>query len=230
MDTDSAAALNPSDYNRAIRKIMPYYDTIHNETIGLVRAIKPNVTCWLDTGCGTGQLVELALPLFPSTLFVLVDPSEAMLGVARSRLGDPSSGRVCFLPPSGSENLAVFQLDARPQVITAILSHHYFSLSERRKAVQLCREILEDGGVFVSFENIDFGVPRFNEIALERWSSYQIELGRTPAEAELHRKRFKTRYFPITIDEHLHLLRTTGFRDSGIFWLSFMQAGFFAIK
>jgi hypothetical protein len=33
----------------------------------------------LDTGCGTGYLVELALPVFPQTRFILADPAQAML-------------------------------------------------------------------------------------------------------------------------------------------------------
>ncbi|MGD0231966.1 MAG: hypothetical protein ABSC19_16690 [Syntrophorhabdales bacterium] len=45
-----------------------------------------------------------------------------------------------------------------------------------------------------------------------------------------HRSRFGKSYFPITIAEHLELLRATGFSTVEIFWLSHMQAGFYAIK
>lgn len=42
--------------------------------------------------------------------------------------------------------------------------------------------------------------------------------------------RFKHKYFPITIGEHLNLLKRVGFRVAELFWLSYMQAGFYAIK
>jgi len=230
MDTNNATPHDASDYNRAIRQTIPYYDAIQRETIDLVRAVKPDVTCWLDTGCGTGYLVELALPLFPATRFLLTDPSEAMLREAGRRFGNTSSDRVALLPAAGTEDLTALDLGAKPEVVTAILSHHYLSASGRERAVRSCRQVMEDGGLFIAFENIDFGLPTSNEIALDRWCKHQAEQGRAQEAVELHRKRFKTRYFPITIDEHLNLLRTTGFHDAGMFWLSCMQAGFFAIR
>ncbi len=230
MDTDNATPYYASDYNRAIRQTIPYYEAIQRETIDLVRTVKPDVKCWLDTGCGTGYLVELALPLFPATRFLLTDPSEAMLREAGRGFENISSDRVALLPAAGTGDLTALDLGEKPQVVTAILSHHYLSASARQTAVRSCCQVMDDGGLFIAFENIDFGLPTSNEIALERWCKYQTQHGRAQEAVELHRKRFKTRYFPITIDEHLNLLRATGFRDAGMFWLSCMQAGFFAIK
>jgi tRNA (cmo5U34)-methyltransferase len=230
MDTDNTTPHDASDYDRAIRQTIPHYDAIQLETIDLVRAVKPDVTCWLDTGCGTGYLVELALPLFPATRFLLTDSSGAMLCEAGRRFENITSYRVALLPPTGTEDLTALDLGARPQVVTAILSHHYLGVSGRQRAIRSCFRVMEDGGVFIAFENIDFGPPASNEIGLERWCRYQSQKGKAPAAVESHRKRFKTSYFPITIDEHLKLLKATGFRNAGMFWLSCMQAGFFAIK
>lgn len=227
---DNTTPYAACDYDRSVRKTIPYYDAIQEETIQLLKTIKPDVACWLDVGCGTGYLIKLALPLFPNTRFLLTDPSEAMLREARRRFQNAPSDRVTILPATGAEDLTVSGPDARPQVITAVLSHHYLSAAGREKAVRSCYEALEDGGLFVTFENIDFGVSEINETALDRWGNHQLEHGRPPSEVEAHRKRFKTGYFPITIDEHLRLLGAAGFRTAGMFWLSCMQAGFFAIK
>ena len=48
--------------------------------------------------------------------------------------------------------------------------------------------------------------------------------------AEEHAKRFNNEYFPISVEEHLNLLKETGFKNVNLFWLSHMQAGFYAIK
>jgi tRNA (cmo5U34)-methyltransferase len=37
-------------------------------------------------------------------------------------------------------------------------------------------------------------------------------------------------YYYITIEDHLKLLRETGFRNVELFWCSYMQAGFYGIK
>ncbi len=60
--------------------------------------------------------------------------------------------------------------------------------------------------------------------------TFQLEQGRPPSVVDDHAKRFGKEYFPITLDEHYELLRRTGFRNVSLFWLSYMQAGFYAIK
>jgi tRNA (cmo5U34)-methyltransferase len=227
---DNTTPHSASEYDQVIRQIIPLYDTIQSETLDLVKSVRPDVSYWLDTGCGTGYLMEVALPLFLQTQFILTDPSEAMLLEANKRFRHENSQRVKILPAMGSEDLITSGLEVKPQVITAILCHHYLSASGRIEAVRSCYEALEEGWLFVTFENIDFGSSEANEIALDRWGNYQLKQGSSVSTMESHRKRFKVRYFPITIEEHLDQLESTGFQLSGMFWLSYMQAGFFAVK
>jgi tRNA (cmo5U34)-methyltransferase len=89
---------------------------------------------------------------------------------------------------------------------------------------------LENGGLFITFENIKPSTDAGRRIGLERWGRWQQNAGRSaPAVAE-HLKRFNTEYFPITVDEHLSLLRSRGFQSFELFWFSQMQAGFYAVK
>ena len=227
---DNAMPHSASEYDQVIRQIIPFYDVIQSDTLDLVKSVKPDVSQWLDTGCGTGYLIEMALPLFPQTRFMLTDPSQAMLREAKKRFENESPERVKILSAMGSDNLRTSSRGLKPQVITAILCHHYLRASGRKEAVQSCYEALEEGGLFITFENIDFGSLRANEIALDRWGSYQMEQGKSASEIESHRKRFKVRYFPITIDDHLDQLKNMGFQMAEMFRLSYMQAGFFAVK
>jgi tRNA (cmo5U34)-methyltransferase len=230
METDNTTPHRASEYDQLIRRIIPFYDAIQSETLDLVASVRPDVACWLDTGCGTGTLIEMALPLFPQTRFILTDPSQAMLQEAKKRFENEPSERVRILSAMGSEDLMTSGLEVKPQVITAILCHHYLNASGRQMAVWSCYEALADGGLFVSFENVDFGRSRANETALDRWGNHQLKQGRSASEIESHRNRFQVRYFPITIDNHLDLLRNTGFQTAEVFWLSYMQAGIFALK
>ena len=47
----------------------------------------------LDVGCGTGTLLQALSSAFPSAKLTGIDPSSAMLDVARAKLG-PATGRV----------------------------------------------------------------------------------------------------------------------------------------
>ena len=198
--------------------------------IDLVKTAKPDVAWWLDTGCGTGYLVELALQEFPRTHFILVDPSEAMLEQAGRQLTGIGDVRLSFLEPAGSEELMGKIGDVMPQVITATLCHHYLRPTERRKAVQACYDVLENQGLFITIENVAPRTEEGTRIGLERWKRYQMHMGRPEAVVDDHLTRFGTKYFPITVDEHIRLMTEIGFQAVELFWLSQMQAGIYGIK
>ena len=226
---DNSTPHDASDYDEEIFKTVPFYHLFHTETIDLVRTILSDVPVWLDTGCGTGYLVEQALPLLPNTRFLLADPASAMLDWARVRLARFPSARVRFLGAVASEGLVGVVSEA-PQVITAIQCHHYGGDEVRKRATDTCFRLLEKGGLYVTFENIRPDNSRAVEIGLDRWCHFQRKGGRSQQAVEEHRSRFNRNYFPITIAQHLELLRFTGFSVVEIFWLSHMQAGFYAIK
>ena len=118
----------------------------------------------------------------------------------------------------------------QPQVITAIQSHHYLDTQTRVAATRRCYDLLEPGGIYVTFENVRMGSEEAVDIAMQRWMRFQVSQGRDSRVVEEHKKRFGTAYYPITIDEHIALLRECGFRVAELFWFSHMQAGFYAIK
>jgi tRNA (cmo5U34)-methyltransferase len=62
------------------------------------------------------------------------------------------------------------------------------------------------------------------------WGRFQLDKGKDVAAVENHKKRFNNEYFPITIIEHLESLKEIGFKTVELFWFTYMQAGFYAIK
>ncbi|MBN1886730.1 MAG: class I SAM-dependent methyltransferase [Thermoflexales bacterium] len=229
MNVDNTTPHKSASYDQDVRQTIPFYETVHLETVDLVRRAMPGVRRWLDTGGGTGYLIELALPHFPSTQFILADPSEAMLGQAARRLANVPGHRLKILPPLGSEGMLSWD-GPPPQVITALMCHHYLQAPARREALRACYQVLDDGGLFITFENIAPSTDRGLQIGLERWKHFQLEQGRALPTVEAHLKRFGVNYFPLTVAEHLELLHVVGFQRVETLWLSYMQAGFYAIK
>lgn len=221
---ENTADMHFLNYDQQIRDILPYYDSFHLETINLVKAINSKPDIWLDTGCGTGTFVEKALKHFPGTKFVLADPNAEMLGEAKKKL--PASNRVAFLEPICTQDLYVNGID----VITAIQSHHYLSEEDRARATEVCYGLLNEGGIYVTFENIRPMTEMGIKIGKRNWKSYQLSRGRDLETVENHLKRFDTVFFPITIEEHLLMLRENGFRAVELLWYSYLQAGFYCVK
>ena len=227
---DNLTAHNASDYDARIRKTIPFYDLLQREVLHLIQAIQPHPARWLDTGCGTGYLADLALTAFPHARFMLADPSEAMLARARMRLRQRGAERVEFLSAVGTGGLAGPLARGSFQVVTAIQCHHYLDAEGRRQALRACFELLAPGGLFVTAENIVPRTPEGVRIASERWKAFLRAEGWPAAEAEKHLARTGAQVFPITIERHLEGLTQAGFQVAELFWHSQMQAACYGIK
>ncbi|MDK2825532.1 tRNA (cmo5U34)-methyltransferase [Methanolobus vulcani] len=219
----------PEDYDAKISTVLPYYRSFHEETINLVRSLPKPPKVWMDTGCGTGTFIAKAIEHFPDTKFLMLDPSEGMLKQTREKLSSCSCDRVKILEASATQDFTQ-ELSEQTDVITAIQCHHYLDMENRKKAVAKCYELLKDGGFFITFENISPLTKEGISVGKRYWADFQRVHKRTEEEIEIHLERFGTEYFPITVEEHLKLLRETGFRTVELFWYSYMQAGFYCIK
>lgn len=222
---DNKTSQPAQKYDAEIEKTHPMYNDFHNETINLIEVVNPNPGLWLDTGCGTGTLVAKAARIFENTRFVLADPSEAMLAYAKGKLGNREN--VEFLQV-GTEDINYTEKSI--DVITAILSHHYFDLDGRKRVTGNCYKMLKEGGIYVTFENIRPYTEQGIHIGLDLWERAQVRAGKNEEEAQKYKKRFDQEYHPITIDSHIRLLREAGFSVVEIFMVSGLRAGFYAKK
>ena len=220
---DNKSAYNASVYDGHITSVLPYYREYHNQVIDLVRTLGIDSPEWLDTGCGTGTLAAKALEVLPQVRFTLCDPSAGMLAEAQRKLQGQDI-RFFNIP---SQELP---FDSAFDVVTAIQSHHYFKPDERELAVRSCCRALRESGIFITFENIRMSTDESDAIALKRWVSFLEQHGNTPEEVEMQLKRRGVEFLPITVEQHLKLLKKCGFRSVNLLWASYLQAGFWAIK
>ena len=210
-------------YDANVHKTIPRYHTFHDEAIELIRTMNPAPAAWLDTGCGTGTLIAKAAGCFDGVKFVAADPSSAMLEQTRAKL----AGLTVEYVEAGSE---AFSMKNRFDVVTAVMAHHYLNSRERDAATKNCLDALKKGGVYVTFETIRPFSERGTEVGLQRWRTHQLSCGKAPEEVEKHISRYGIELLPISIENHLELLRRTGFSIVEILWASGLQAGFYAVK
>ncbi|MDE6666545.1 MAG: methyltransferase domain-containing protein [Ruminococcus sp.] len=226
---DNKAAFNVSQYDDNVRKVIPYYDEIYKQIFDIIHTHYAQSEKYkmpfsiLDTGCGSGTFAVMAYEELNISEMVLCDPSEKMLSDARNKLRDKN----CIFRCIGSENLDYTE---KFDVIVAIQSHHYFSREMRERAIMNCFKALKSGGIFIYTENTAPFSETGKDIVLKRVENFGVNAGRSREEAVAHSARYGTEYFPLNVSEHLELLRKTGFEVSEIFWHSYMQSGFYAVK
>jgi tRNA (cmo5U34)-methyltransferase len=225
--TDNSTPYLSSSYDIQVRRTIPYYDVFIEEAIEIVGAINPSPEVWLDTGCGTGNLVQPALERFKDTRFLLADPSKGMIDISSRKF--LSQKRVSIVGICPTQDLQDMDME-KPDVITALQCHHYMDRDNRAKATEVCYNILDNNGVFISFENISPFTEEGIKYGKQRWFDFQVSQGRGETEVGNHLERFGREYFPVNVEEHIELLRGCGFRVVEILWLSYMQAGFYCIK
>lgn len=223
MTSDNQTPFNANKYDSNILSIVPFYDEFHKQTLNLVKQLNLHSLSWLDLGCGSGELCLKAAEVFPDICFTMVDPSEQMLELAKEKNSHLNAYYIC----STSQEI---NFNSEFDVATAIMSHHYMDKISRFRAVSNTFHALKDDGIFIYFENTVPESEELKDFELARWGSFQLNSGRTHEQVSEHLKRCGISYFPLTISEHISLLRSTGFRFYNIFWHSYMQTGFYAIK
>lgn len=220
---DNLSAYSSNDYDNRVNSVLPYYQEFHFQILDLVKVLNKDKIRWLDTGCGTGNLTQKALEYFDNIEFTLCDPSENMLKTAENKLGH--------------KNIQYFNIDSQHldfdnefDIVTAVQSHHYLDMESRKTAAKHCYQALKQSGIYITFENIALSTPQSDVIGIERWKRFLASNGKTTEEIKSHVSRRGTEVFPITVEQHIKLLRECGFRSVDILWASYMQAGLFAIK
>lgn len=223
MENDNTTPIKATEYDRKINKTIPYYSEFYSQTLSIVAQMNFSSIKWLDLGCGTGTLTSKAVNQFPEVQFVMVDPSEKMLGQAKEKSSNIKAEYIC----TSSDNI---DFSDEFDVVTAIQSHHYMNQADREQATKNVYQALHKGGIYILFENT---VPESQEVKafeLQRWGKYQLEHGKSELEVQEHMARCEINYFPLTVKQHIDLLDSCGFKNVHVFWFSYMQMGLYAIK
>lgn len=221
---DNTSAFNSNTYDENIRKVIPMYDEIYEQIFDLIKTYFGDTSiALLDTGCGTGSFGYRARAELNLSDLMLCDPSKDMMECVRKKMLGKKYSSKCV----GSQDM---DFKNRFDVVTAIQSHHYFDKHTREKAVMNCFDALKEGGLFICFENTAPFSETGKTILLDRVENFQLGQGRTEEEVKEHRARYGKEYFPLNIKEHIELLERAGFKTAEVFWMSYMQCGFYAIK
>lgn len=216
-------AFSPERYDKNIVATLPYYEEYFKQIIEIVHTAFHIPIAWLDIGCGTGKMADMAIRNLQVENMICCDSSPQMLKIAKER--------VCSLKVDFRETLIQnLQYDSNFDVITAILITHYLEYEERIESIRNCYNALKKNGLFFTVENFAPNNDMFKRLYLERWKNYQYENGKSEEECQSHVLRYNTEYFPVTIMEQIHVLQECGFKNVEIFWCSYMQVGILGIK
>lgn len=200
------------------------YTVLRESITDLILDQKSSPETWLDTGCGAGGSIRLPLEKFKDTHFTLADPSENNIAEAKRAIGRDDIEYVC----SPTHQLG-FE-DGSFDVITAILSHHYYPDRESKKdAIKNCLRMLKEGGIYVMVEHTIYD-PEDQARMDADWRLYMKNSGLDEESIQNMFERRNTFYFPLDEKQHLDMLKEIGFSETLVFWRSCSDIGICARK
>lgn len=134
-------------YDVQRKKLIPCFDDFYETAVSLasVNNVQPRI---LDLGAGTGLLSAFMLQKFPQAHVTLIDISEKMLEVAKTRLTHYKN--IHFL----LEDYTQFINTERYDIVCSALSVHHLSDLEKRMLYKNIYENLKPNGVFINADQV----------------------------------------------------------------------------
>lgn len=190
------------DPNR--RRFIPCFDAFYVDATAFLASLVPGPARIVDLGAGTGLLSAVWLEHFPEAQFVLVDVSEKMLDVARSRFASRPNVRVEVMDYSR-------QLPPGPfDIVLSALSIHHLADWEKMQLFERIHALLPPGGLFANYDQFCADDPRMADWQDAYWEAQLHEngLGQNDLDAWRQRRRLDRE---CSVSFELDMLRNAGF-------------------
>jgi tRNA (cmo5U34)-methyltransferase len=176
----------------------------------------------LVLGAGGGLEIKTFAEAQPDWSFDGVDPSAAMLDLARRTLGEFAT----------RTRLHQGLIDVAPEGpfdgATCILTLHFIGREERLRTLKQVRRRLRPGAPFIVAHFSFPQGPSERDVWLDRYAAFSIASGMDPSMANTARSGIGSRLPILAPEDDEQLLRDAGFSGINLFYMGFVFRGWVA--
>ena len=197
-------------YDEQRRWVIPCLDDLYNiiSEVAKINITQPSI---LDLGAGTGLLTEKLFEKYPNAQFTLLDISEDMLNIARSRFADQPQFKYVIA------NYLEYDFKEKFDIVISSLSIHHLDHVDKEYLYRKVYKILDSGGIFLNADQVLANSPDNEKAYQENWKR-KIDSSKLDEEEKLVIfDRMKLDH-PATLQENLNWLLECGFKDVDIFY------------
>jgi tRNA (cmo5U34)-methyltransferase len=201
-------------------RMVPGYADMQRMAMLLLAERAPDDAQVLVLGAGGGLELKVFAEAQPGWTFVGVDPSAAMLDLARMMLGDLAS----------RANLHEGFIDTAPEgpfdAAACILTLHFIEREERLRTLREIRRRLKTGAPLVVAH---YSIPAGEiDVWMSRFAAFATLSGIEPSQAQSARAGIVEKLPILTPEEDERLLRDAGFERVSLFYAGFTFRGWVA--
>jgi tRNA (cmo5U34)-methyltransferase len=194
------------DYDAQREYVIPEMRQLYGAAVWALETGTPKPAI-LDVGAGTGLLSAVLLEKFPDARLTLMDISENMLDMARTRFATRPDTEYILGDYSRSE------LGGPYDLVCSALSIHHLSPEDKRRLFGRMYDALNPGGLFVNADQAEGETPYFRLRFLDYWNEFLRSGPLTEAQHAEILKRRDTLDRNEKLSDQLAWLNGAGFSD-----------------
>lgn len=225
-------------YLEGVRSAIPLAHEQIEILLRVITAFRPDVTSFLDLGCGDGVLGRTILSRWPEARGIFSDYSEPMIEAARSKAGDFAEQTSFYVQDFGDPDwLETMELHLPVDVvISGFAIHHQSDADKKRIYNDIFHRVLRPGGIFLNLEQVASPTAEieqiFNEFFMDRMRAFQEETDTGIPIETIEREFYKDKTVNILapVEDQCAWLRETGFTQVDCFFKAFEMAIFGGVK
>ena len=208
---------HPFEFNAEVAGV---FDNMVSRSVPMYREVNHSIVEWAclnlqendliyDLGCSTGTtLLAIGQQARKPLRLTGVDQSEAMLSQAREKLS----------VLEGRHHISLLASDLGqfvPEDSAFIIMNYtlqFIPVARRRQILEKINASLRPGGIFYFSEKICSPVPEIQEVMTCSYEHFKRRQGYSSTEIERKKEALDQVLIPFTMDEHIKLLETAGFK------------------
>lgn len=227
-----------STYIEGVRGAIPLANEQIEILLRIIQYFKPNVSLFLDLGCGDGILGRTLFSNWPDSKGIFVDYSEPMIEAAKSKCGEYQNQATFIVKDFGSNNWIKSISGNIPVdvVVSGFAIHHQDDNNKQRLYKEIFDKILKPGGVFLNIEQVASPTVEiekmFDEFFLDHMERFQQNSNSNISIEKIAEEYYKDKDQNILapVGDQCDWLKEIGFRNVDCYFKTFELAIFGGIK
>lgn len=210
------------DYDDQRKKLIPCFEDFYRIPVSIANTTNdsPHI---LDIGAGTGLLSSFMLARYPNAKVTLIDLSEKMLEVAKSRF--ENHPHVTYLVGDYTKH----PFDEQFDLVVSSLSIHHLTDTEKRNLYGKIFSLLKNNSLFINADQVLGSSPAIETLYKEDWKKKIEASGLTEDERLAAYERTKLDKMS-RLEDQLNWLKEVGFSDVDCIYKYFNFVVFFGRK